>query len=73
MNCKFNIPMPKHTWIINQPKSSANIYYLCGTLDKSTDLITSVKMRMISETQPENRLKTLIEKGLLDEAHVRRT
>lgn len=69
MTCKFSLPVPKQSWIINQPKSTANIYYICGISDDS-NAFKHVEMRMISEVQPENRLKTLIKKGLLDEAEV---
>lgn len=70
MTCKFSLPVPKHSWILNQPISTANIYYICGECDDS-NVFEHVEMRMISEVQPENRLKTLIKKGLLDEAEVR--
>lgn len=43
------------------------MYYLCGDLSEA-DLIRSVQMRVISETQPESHLRTLIYRDLLDEA-----
>lgn len=67
MTCKFALPVPKKSWILQQPRSSANTYYICGSYD-ATNAFKHVEMRMISEVQPENRLKTLIKKGLLDEA-----
>lgn len=43
------------------------MYYLCGE-SNSDGLVETVILRAISETQPENHLKTLIERNLLDEA-----
>lgn len=69
MNRKYALPVPANTWIINQPKASANIYYLHGDAKKSK-FIDNVEMRVITQTQPDNRLNTLIQKGLLEEAEV---
>lgn len=65
--CRYEIPVPSTTWIINQPTLSANMYYLSGDLGES-GVIRSVRMHAISETQPENHLQTLIDRNLLDEA-----
>lgn len=69
MNSKYALPVPSNTWIINQPKASANIYYLHGDAKKSK-YIENVEMCVISQAQPDNRLNTLIQKGLLEEAEV---
>lgn len=67
--CKYEIPVPVNSWIINQPKLSANMYYLSGKLSGSGK-VEFIELRVISETQPENRLTTLIQRGLLKEAEV---
>lgn len=64
---RFEIPVPATSWIINQPKLSANMYYLCGDTH-GTELVQSIQMRAISETQPEHHLQTLIDRNLLNEA-----
>lgn len=45
------------------------MYYLYGK-PAETGEIASIELRVISETQPENTLKTLIQRGLLEEAEV---
>lgn len=71
MKCKYTLPVPANTWIINQPKASANVYYLHGHGDaKKSKFIENIEMRAISQAQPDNRLNTLIQKGLLEDAEV---
>lgn len=69
MECKFTLPISEKIWLITQPKSAANIFYLC---DVQASLMTShrIDLRMVSESQPEKRLQTLLAKGLIDEAEV---
>lgn len=70
MVCNYELSMPQHSWLIRQPKSAVNIYYLHGIVRDGTDLVQTIDMKMISETQPEQRLKKLIHKGSLEEAEV---
>lgn len=67
--CTYEIPVPDLAWIIHQPKLSANMFYLCGAADEFK-VINSLILRIISETDPAKRYKTLIERGALDEAEV---
>lgn len=70
MECKFTLPISERIWLFTQPKSAANIFYLCGV---QASLMNShrIDLRMVSESQPEKRLQTLLAKGLIEEAEVR--
>lgn len=68
MNCKWSLPVDQNASLVMQPKSSACIYYLCGIQSPQSDFIDQVELRMVSESRPEKRLQTLLERGLLDEA-----
>lgn len=69
MTCKYELAVPQFAWLIQQPKSALNMYYLHGIHCSST-IVQQIEMRIISETQPDQRLKKLIKKGHLDEAEV---
>lgn len=45
------------------------MYYLYGKCSE-VDEFESIQLRVVSEIQPENTLKTLIQRGLLEEAEV---
>lgn len=69
MTCKYDLEMPENTWLVRQPKSSVNMYYVSGNcLDFQH--VQEIEMKIISETQPSQRLKKLIQKGHLNEAEV---
>lgn len=70
MECKFSLPVSKQIWLIDQPKSTACIPYLCGMRAADTDVMESINLCMVSESQPEKRLKTLLSKKMLIEAEV---
>lgn len=56
-------------WLIRQSKSSVNMYYLHGfSDDDSGNVIQEIEMKIISETQPDQRFKKLIQRGRLEEA-----
>lgn len=45
------------------------MYYLHGLLDdESGDVIQEIEMKIVSETQPDQRFKKLIQRGRLEEA-----
>lgn len=69
MNCKCSLPISNHVWLIDQPKSSANIFYF-GGIKTSSKFVEIVNLHMVSESQPEKRLFTLLAKGMLIEAEV---
>lgn len=68
MNCKVALPISSHVWLIDQPKSSENIFYFGGNRSSGTNSIESIYLHMVSESQPEKRLQTLLTKGMLVEA-----
>lgn len=70
MNCKVSLPITNHVWLIDQPKSSANIFYFGGNRSSATNCIEHIYLHMVSESQPEKRLHTLLTKGMLAEAEV---
>jgi kinetochore-associated protein 1 len=68
--CKYELTMPDIAWLVHQPKSSVNMYYMSGSkLD--TEHIQEIEMKIISETDPFQRLLKLIQRGHLAEAEVR--
>lgn len=71
MNCKMALPISNHVWLIDQPKSSANIFYFGGNRSSGTNCIEHIYLHMVSESQPEKRLHTLLTKGMLTEAEVK--
>lgn len=69
MTCKYDLTMPENTWLVRQPKSCVNLYYVSGnSLD--SQFVQEIEMKIISETQPAQRFKKLIQKGHLKEAEV---
>lgn len=71
MNCKCSLPIENRIWLIDQPKSSASIFYFGGTHPSTSKYIESINLHMVSESQPEKRLYTLLTKGMLLEAEVK--
>lgn len=69
MKCNFELVVPKNTWLVNQMKSAANMYYLGGN-NCGTDCVQQIQMNIVSETNPEKRYYKLLYKGRLDEAEV---
>ncbi|XP_017846001.1 uncharacterized protein LOC108602401 [Drosophila busckii] len=63
--CKNELEVPRHTWLVRQPKSAVNLYYLAARQD---DMPSEVEMLIVSETDPSDRFKKLIAKGRLEEA-----
>lgn len=73
MTQKYELLMSEHCWLVSQPKSSLNMYYMEGL---SGELITSatgqlpevIELKQITELHPMQRFKKLISRGLFDEA-----
>lgn len=59
--------MSEHTWLVQQPKNSANIYYIAGLTHKEP-IVQEFELKILSETDPFLRLVKLIKIGRLDEA-----
>lgn len=70
LNCKISLPTSNHVWLIDQPKSSASIFYFGGSHSLTSAFIENIFLHMVSESQPEKRLHTLLTKGMLVEAEV---
>lgn len=70
MAIKMKLDVPKSSWIVLQPEQCANVYYLCGIQSPTSSLVEKVELRRISEIDPQKRMSSLIQKGLLDEAEV---
>ncbi|XP_055536663.1 uncharacterized protein LOC129725174 [Wyeomyia smithii] len=67
MECKYDLEMNEYVWLVQQPKSAVNIYYITGN-PKDKPHVQEIEMMILSETQPSLRLEKLIRKGRLDEA-----
>lgn len=67
MECKYDLEMTEHVWLVQQPKSAVNIYYITGNA-KDKPHVQEIEMKILSETQPSLRLEKLIRTGRLDEA-----
>lgn len=61
--------MMVNTHLVQQCKSSVNMYYLEEVSGQTS--IEEIVMKVFGETQPSERLKKLIHRGHLDEAEVR--
>lgn len=70
MSCKCSLPISSQVWLIDQPKSSASIFYFGGTRPSSSEFIENINLHMVSESQPEKHMHTLLTKGMLVEAEV---
>lgn len=69
MKCNYELTVPEFAWLIRQPKSAMNMYYLHG-IHGGSEIVQEIEMRIISETQPDQRLRKLIQRGHLDDAEV---
>ncbi|XP_055371172.1 uncharacterized protein LOC129605428 [Condylostylus longicornis] len=62
------ISLTSLAWLVLQPKESVNLYYLSSENLNDQQLPLEIEMKVVKETQPEERLKKLIQKGHLEEA-----
>uniref|UniRef100_A0A182MXC7 Uncharacterized protein n=1 Tax=Anopheles dirus TaxID=7168 RepID=A0A182MXC7_9DIPT len=67
MEIRQEMEMPEHIWLVQQPKNSANIYYIAG-LTHQEPVVQEFELKILSETDPSLRLVKLIKIGRLDEA-----
>uniref|UniRef100_A0A1S4H9P0 Uncharacterized protein n=1 Tax=Anopheles gambiae TaxID=7165 RepID=A0A1S4H9P0_ANOGA len=67
MEIRQEMEMSEHTWLVQQPKNSANIYYIAGLTHKEP-IVQEFELKILSETDPFLRLVKLIKIGRLDEA-----
>lgn len=65
--CKYEMLIPEVAWLVPQAKLSANMYFVHGSLNDD-GFVQAIEMKMISEAEPSQRLKKLIQRGLFFEA-----
>lgn len=70
LRCKNEVEVPQHAWLIHQPKSAVNLYYLATKSTSANEIPSEMEMMIVSETDPGDRFKKLIAKGRLEEAEV---
>ncbi|KAL9872866.1 kinetochore component rough deal isoform 3-T4 [Glossina fuscipes fuscipes] len=66
--CLNELEVGGYVWLVQQPKSSVNLYYISGQENNSKQHPTILELIMVSETDPSERYKKLINKGYLEEA-----
>lgn len=64
---KSELTLPEIAWLVAQPKSSVNMYFVSGTAN-ANGFIQVIEMKSITETDPEQRFKKLLLRGHFDEA-----
>ncbi|XP_058835892.1 kinetochore-associated protein 1 [Topomyia yanbarensis] len=67
LECKYELDINEYVWLVQQPKSAVNIYYITGVAGNNQH-VQEIEMKILSETQPSLRLDKLIRTGRLDEA-----
>lgn len=65
--CKYELTLPEVAWLVTQPKSSVNMYFVSGTKNVA-GFVQQIEMKIITETDPEQRFKKLLLRGHWDEA-----
>lgn len=69
MKLKYELQLMEKIWLTKQSKISMNILYLCG-YSLNSNCIQEIVMKIVEETDPSDRLKKLIYRGLFVEAEV---
>ena len=67
MSCKSELNIPAVSWLVTQPKSTANMYFISGLLNEN-NFAQTIEIKSIVETDPDQRFKKLLLRGLFDEA-----
>ncbi|KAG5678537.1 hypothetical protein PVAND_008204 [Polypedilum vanderplanki] len=66
-SCKNEINLPDPSWIVLQPKSAINMYFIVGSKNEE-NYVQSIELKNITEADPEERFQKLLQKGHYDEA-----
>ncbi|KAL5278300.1 KNTC1 family protein [Megaselia abdita] len=66
--CNLELEIGSPSWLIDQPNNSINFYFLNGEKLSSENIPQQMSMKLVSESEPKERLKKLIHRGLLEEA-----
>lgn len=64
------LDVAKHSWLVQQPKCSVNLFYLSSLECNANNIPSVLEMLSVSETHPSERFRKLIAKGHLEEAEV---
>ncbi|XP_070501724.1 kinetochore-associated protein 1 [Chironomus tepperi] len=67
LNVKSELLLPKVSWLVSQPKSSINMYFIEGYKNENK-FLQNIELKSITEADPEQRFKKLILRGHFDEA-----
>lgn len=67
MKSSYALTISEHCWLVTQPKSALNMYYLNGSVSGNQNP-DEIEMKKVSELHPNQRFKKLISRGLFDEA-----
>lgn len=67
MNCKSELSLPGTTWLVSQQKSTVNMHFISGMLNKE-NFVQTIEIKSITESDPEERFKKLLLRGRFDEA-----
>lgn len=67
MLCKTELGLSGSSWLVSQPKTAVNMYYISGTKNDN-NFIQTIEVKSIIETDPEERFKKLLLRGHFDEA-----
>jgi kinetochore-associated protein 1 len=67
MNIKSELLLPKISWLVSQPKSAINMYFIEGYKNEN-NFLQYIELKSITEADPDQRFKKLILRGHFDEA-----
>lgn len=67
LNCKSSLSLPGISWLVSQPKSSINMYFIAG-YKNDDNFVQSIELKKITEADPEQRFKKLLLRGYFEEA-----
>lgn len=67
LKCKTELQLPGISWLVSQQKSEVNMYFIEG-LENDGKCVQSIEIKSIVETDPEQRYKKLLQRGLFEEA-----
>lgn len=67
LNIKSELLLPSISWLVSQPKSSINMYFIEGYKNKN-NFLQNIELKSITEADPQQRFNKLILRGHFDEA-----
>lgn len=67
LNVKSELLLPSISWLVSQPKSSINTYFIEGYKNEN-NFLQNIELKSITEADPQQRFNKLILRGHFDEA-----